>query len=256
VGLFDFPAPILNYLDGLLQFLPALFRLLLWGFVSGLLSMLLYALISNQARLSSLKLEIRGTRAELATSDGSFDELLQVVQRALGLSFKHLGLVLLPAFFASLPLVCVLTWASNQFGYHFPEPGTAVSLTIQPESQASELSVVPAGVEVTPLTDGLQVTWPDENAELTLVDGAGHPLVAIPPPAPVPLIHEKLWWNLLLGNPVGYLPAESPVKAVFIELPEQRHLHLGPSWLGHWLTVFFSALIVSALLTKVILKIE
>lgn len=256
MGLFDFPSPILTFLDGLLQFLPSLARLLLWGFVSGVVSMLLYALFSNQDRLSSLKLEIRETRARLAASDDSFHELLQLVQQSLGLSFKHLGLVLLPAFLASLPLVCVLAWASNQFGYHFPEPGSAVRVTIQPGSLAGEIGVVPAGADVTPLADGLEVVWPDQNAELTLIDRAGRALVAIPPPAPVPVVHEKLWWNLLLGNPAGYLPAETSVETIFIDLPEQRHLNLGPSWLGHWLTIFFSALVVGALLTKVILRIE
>jgi hypothetical protein len=246
VALFDLPAPILSFLDGLLQFLPPLVRLILWGLVSGVLSMLLYAALSPQGRLTAIKQELQEARSELARSDESFDELMVLVQRNLLLSFKHLGLVVLPALIASLPLISVLAWASNEFGYRFPADADEITFTVQPEELAGSLKSVNEG----------RITWPGTGESIAIQDGVGNTLIALPPAAPVPQIHKKLWWNTLIGNPMGYLPEETRVEAIFMDLPQQRHLDVGPNWLGHWLTIFFSALVAGALLTKYLFRIE
>jgi len=257
MGLFDLPSPLLDLLDGLLAFLPPLFRIVLWGLVSGVLSMLLYAMLSPQGRLTSIKQELQEARALLAGADESFDELLGLVQKTLRLSFKHLGLVLLPALVASLPLISVLAWASNEFGYQFPKTGAQVALTALPADSARDLQLQPEAQQLTTNADGQQeFTWPAPGSSLTLADGQGRALLQLPPPVPVPQIHKRLWWNNLLGNPIGYLPDDTGIEVVFIDIPGRSYLPFGPGWLGHWLTLFFSALVVSALATKFIFRIE
>lgn len=257
MGLFDLPAPLIAFIDGFLVFLPPAVRIALWGLVSGVLSMLLYAALSPQSKLSTVKAELQDARALLATADDSFDDLLQLVRRTLRLSFKHLGLVLLPAILASLPIISLLAWASNEFGYQFPAPGSSVALQVQPQSAADKLGLQPAGEKLLRVNDGtLELPWPDDGTVVTLHDSSGNMLLSLPSAAPVPSVHKRLWWNNLLGNPIGYLPENTDIDALFLEFPERRYLSLGPGWLGHWLTLFFGALVVSALLTKVILKID
>ncbi len=54
------------------------------------------------------------------------------------------------------------------------------------------------------------------------------------------------WFNWLIGNPAGYLPADAPVAHIHLELPRRQLLDLGPSWLRGWIFWYFLvALLVS-----------
>ncbi len=256
MGLLDFPAPLFQVIDESLEFLPDLLRLSLWALVAGALSMLLYALISPQKRISLVKAELQAARAEMAKADEDFGELMDLVKKNLGLSFRHLGLVFAPALVSALPLLCIIAWSSTRFGYGFPDPGEQVAVSTYPPEAAAALNWRAAGA-ATPRSDdsGWQVTWPGEGQTLSLADGKQR-LVTLPLPAPIPQVHKKLWWNSLLGNPAGYLPDEAPVELVTIELSARRHLPFGPGWLGNWLTVFLVVSVVGALGTKSLFKIH
>ena len=73
--------------------------------------------------------------------------------------------------------------------------------------------------------------------------------------APVPTIHKKQWWNRLIGNPLGYLPADSDIDAIEIALPERDYLGFGPSWLRPWYVLFFTILVVGSLAIKMAFRI-
>ena len=139
MGIFDLPAPVFYFLDEKLSFLSDFIRLFSWGVLAGVLGIVFYALISPQNTISRVKGALREAQGQLAASDESFGELWQLIKTTLTLSLKHLGLVFVPALVSSLPIICILAWASNQFSYHFPEPGELISLSAQPESVASKL---------------------------------------------------------------------------------------------------------------------
>ncbi|MFT4518053.1 MAG: hypothetical protein ACI9JM_000430 [Halioglobus sp.] len=255
MGILDFPAPVFSFLDQLIAFLPSIVRLGLWGALGGVLSMLFYSLISPQDRLSEVKVALREAQGQLASSDDSFDELMQLVKKTLSLSLKHLSLVLFPALVSSLPLVCILAWSSTHFGYQFPEPGEQLSVNVQPESAATQVGWRLDGVAL-PELSASQIEWPGPNQILQLHDRGADVLLTLPAAAAIPQIHKKLWWNNLLGNPAGYLPDNSPVDLVAISLPPQRHLAVGPVWLGDWMVLFIIAALVAALLVKWQFKIH
>lgn len=256
MGIFDLPAPVFYFLDDQLSFLPAFIRLFFWGVLAGVLGIVFYALISPQNIISEIKGELREAQGQLAASDESFDELWQLIKKTLSLSLKHLGFVFVPALVSSLPIICILAWASNQFSYNFPAPGEHISLSAQPASAASTLAWSPGSTTPRYKDSTWQFEWPAQAQSLAISDGGGKLLLTIPPPAAIPQIHKQLWWNSLLGNPAGYLPPQSTVESVVITLPEQRYLPFGPAWMGNWLTLFFAAAMFSGLLAKWLFKIH
>jgi len=256
MGILDLPSPLFYFLDNGIAFLPAALRLTLWSVLAGALSMGLYGLLSPQAKISAVKDALRESQAELADSDESFSELMTVAGRTLSLSFRHLGLVLGPALLSSLPLICIMAWASTRFGHEFPEPGAPVTLSGQPELSLAPVHWQTSGAD-TPVYDAGVWTarWPGQSQRLVLIDD-GLKLLELPLAAPVPQIHKRVWWNSLLGNPAGYLPDQGSVDLVNIDLPARNYLPVGPRWLGHWLTLFLAASVASALLTKKLFKIH
>jgi hypothetical protein len=86
---------------------------------------------------------------------------------------------------------------------------------------------------------------------IVLADGAGRVVGEIAMTAPVPVIHKREWWNVLFGNPVGYLPDASPLERVDVELPGREYLGFGPSWLRSWEFVYFVVLLACSIAIKV-----
>jgi hypothetical protein len=65
-----------------------------------------------------------------------------------------------------------------------------------------------------------------------------------------------VWWNRLIGNPLGYLPDDGPVERIDIDLPPRHVLSVGPEWVRTWLMPFFGALLVTSLLIKIVFRIR
>jgi hypothetical protein len=72
----------------------------------------------------------------------------------------------------------------------------------------------------------------------------------------VPMLHKHQWWNVLIGNPAGYLPDQLGVKRVDLDLPPKVYLPFGPTWLHGWEAVFFAGLFVTALAIKIGFRIH
>ncbi|HET8791450.1 MAG TPA: hypothetical protein VFM75_09600, partial [Modicisalibacter sp.] len=148
-------------------------------------------------------------------------------------SFRHIGLVLPGTILASLPVLCLLIWLETSYGHAYPPPNQTPTITTQPASiktrwvAPSEPGDVP---HVQVLSDEGKI-----SADLAWV-------------SPVSVVHQRQWWNWLIGNPLGYLPEDSRVERIKVELPEKRYLEIGPSWLHSWLFVFFPVLVITSLL--------
>lgn len=239
MGLFDLPAPLFAWLDGALaRILPDLLRVILWGAVGGIVSMLLFRALSRQQRLGELKREQRVVRESLDGYDGPMGEAWPLLGRMLGLSFRQVGLVLGPAIIASLPALSVIVWTSNEFGHRYPPAR--------------------GSIQVSTLPDGLRADWSRDSSApgVEVRDSDGELLEQVRLHAPVPVIHKRQWWNALIANPAGYLPDTSPVERLEIALPELELVPFGPAWLRTWEGVFFTALLVCSLALKFALRIE
>ncbi|MFO1048574.1 MAG: alkaline phosphatase family protein [Geminicoccaceae bacterium] len=252
-GWLDFAAPALSAVDrGALGWLPVWVRILLWAALASFISMGIYRLTSRQDALAEVKEKVATTRVELQGFDGEFAELWPILKRNLGLAGKQLWLTFVPAMIASLPVLFILAWMSNAFDASAPAPGATVPVTLtaaagHPLPPVSWQGDAKAH-ETEPGT--WEVSWPAPGQSLQLVDSDGSTLLTLPTAAPVRTVHQREWWNSLIGNPGGYLPKPGDVSAVSIGLPQPTVIPFGPDWLRGWIPAALIVLVVLSLFLK------
>lgn len=251
-GLFDWPAPALAAADRWLATrLPASLRILLWSALAAVLSMLVYRLISPQQRLNELRAESIALRAKLAGFDGEFAEMAPLLRRNLALSFRQLGLTFAPAVLAGLPVIFVLAFLSNTFDAELPQPGERVTLVVEAAAGRQPPPLTFDGGTVRGLApDRYGLVWPGPGEQIRVRDSTGDVLFTLPLPAPVRTLHPRQWWNALIGNPAGYLPAPTEIASITLELPQPRVLPFGPDWLAGWLVPALVVMVLVSLALK------
>ena len=258
MGLFDLASPLLSPVDQLLAMIfPAWLRLLFWGFVAAMVTMLLFKKLSRQEAIAELKLRVKTNQAEMAAFDGELSELMPLIGKTLKLAFRQLGLSLGPALLSSIPVIFLLVWLSNSYAHHLPVAGDTVAVQLESGVPVipPELDWQPAAGLVETSEQGWLLRWPSAGQTVQLREGP-LTLLSLPLSAPVPVLHKKQWWNSLIANPAGYLPAAASISAVRIELSDQTILAFGPGWMQGWMFTFFLAFLVFAVALKFILKIE
>ena len=247
MGLLDLPAPLFAGLDTLLSGLaPPTLRLALWGVIAAVLSMGAYWLLSPQTRIAQAKADAVAARRALDAYDGEFAEAWPLMGRVLRTALRQLGLVTSPAVLGSLPVLALLAWLSTTYGHAFPTDGAEIPVRTTP--QAGDVRVQTVQAE----TDAAAKAAP----QVVVLDTAGNVVERFLLSAPVPTIHKRQWWNVLIGNPVGYLPASSRLEWIELGLPQREYLPLGPSWLRAWYGVFFAVLLAASLAIKFGARIE
>jgi hypothetical protein len=259
MGVFDVASPLFAWLDGLMSgWLPDVVRLLLWGVVAAVLSMALYKVTSNQAKLAAIKAEIVALRQQINQFDGPFSEMWSLVGRNLKLALRQVWVTLGPAVIASVPVIFLLVWVSAAFDARWPAPGEQLEVEAHPGAGQTlpELHWRGGDGMVANGAGRWTVTWPGPGGSLELVDADDTVLLQLPPPAPVSVVHQRRWWNTLLGNPAGYLPSPGAVDAIEVELPKQEFLPFGPDWLRGWIPFFFAVVIIVSLLLKFLWRLH
>lgn len=250
MGLLDLPSPIFAFVDRWLFFLPDLAAIAFWALLSAIGTMWLYHRYSKQDELAELKPQIKQVQKELARYDGPMNGLWPLIRRSTSLSGKQMGMTLWPALVASLPVLFVLVFLSNEYGHHFPERGETVTVAPlgadAPEDWQWDGT---ASAEWSAEEERWNVAWPDDETRLTA--GDGETLITLPTDEPVTVIHQRRWWNWLIANPAGYLADSAPADALEIGVPRQRHLPFGPAWLGYWEIPYLVLLVVFSLTIKV-----
>lgn len=235
-GLLDAPGPLYAAADrGLAHVLPPTARLIVWALLGALVSVLLYRALSPQARVAQAKARVRELRARLDAHDGSFEQAMPLLRASIGASLRQVRLVLPATLLASLPVLTLLIWLPENYGHQLPTPG-----------QSPQVQVVPAG---------LDARWEHDPPQVTVLD-RGQPVAQVPVTRPVTRVEKQRWWNALVGNPLGYLPADGPVQRLNIALPPQQYVGFGPDWARGWTAVFMSALLVASLATQRLARVE
>jgi len=241
-ALFDLPAPVLDWADGwAATFLPSWLRLVIWGLLAASSSMLLYRWLSPQESIRLGKEDLRQAQRRLNSFDGELNEAWPLMHHLLRIAIQQVGRVGGPSLVASFPLLFLLCWLGTAYGYHFPKNDASIQVQTVPR-QFNAKWMQPNG------TTGAM-------PHLLVSDEKNHIVVDAPVPVPVPVFHKHRWWNLLIGNPVGYLPNEVPVDSIKVSLPRQHHIAFGPEWLRGWEFVFFASLVTMSAALKMILRI-
>jgi len=240
LGLLDLPSPVLSLIDSVLApVLPPLGRIILWAAIGALVSMELYRLLSPQQQITEIKRELLLTQRQLNEFDGPFEEAWTYIRRMLSLAFRRVMIVFPSTLIASLPVLVLIIWADAHYGKSFPPPGQAISVHI---------------------TGDYQGRWVDTGdgapPKAEVMDGTGRRVAEVAVPKPVKTVHKLRWWNILIGNPAGYLPDDAPFDQVEIALPQQQFFSSGPDWLRGWEPVFFASLLLFALTLKIVRRIE
>lgn len=251
MGLFDLTAPLYSALDNLLAFLPPLARLLFWAAVTAVISMALYWLCSGQEKVEAAKTRAIEARRTMAAYDGTeMDEMLPLAKESLAASGKHFIIVLGPAVLSSLPALTLIVWVSNHFSYELPTTGESITISSAPDG-------FPGGIEPASAKDGsYTLTYPDSDAAFVMRSTDGIELASLPLKKAVPIVHKRAWWNSLIANPNGYIPAAAEVDEIRFELRKIEYLSIGPGWMHTWEFSYFLLLIVTSLGIKVAFKIH
>jgi hypothetical protein len=82
------------------------------------------------------------------------------------------------------------------------------------------------------------------------------PLLVLPLETAIPIIHKWRWWNLLMANPLGYLPEGGTADVVHIDLPEAVIIGAGPAWMRGWMFSFFTGFLLSSIGFKILLRLD
>lgn len=228
MGLLNLPGPVFAYLDQTAAALPAAWRLVLWAMLGAAGSMLLYKWLSPQDEIAAIKKKVVDSRRRL--QDHANDDLasvLPLIRGQLAIAFRHLGLVLPATLIATLPVLTLVIWLDNVYARALP-------------AEAAPVEVVPRRFE------GIWQGTADPPQIKVRAPG-GDFVADIPLPVPIPMIEKRRWWNLLIGNPAGYLPARGPLERVTVHLPDRAYLPVGPDWARSWLAVFAPVFFLTSL---------
>ncbi|WP_299391741.1 hypothetical protein [Pelagibius sp.] len=255
-GLLDLTSPLLSTLDeGLSPLLAPAWRVAVWGLVAACISMALYALLSPQRRLRHVKAGAEDARRALDSHEGSLGEAMPLIAAMLRRALAQLGLVLGPAVLASLPVLFVIVWMSGAFGHFIPSSLTVVPLSVEPQGLAARW-IEPQRSGGTPAGDAVVQAAPEApRALIEVIDAQERVVDSIAFSEPVTSLHKRHWWNLLIANPLGYLPAEGALERVEIALPRQEIIGMGPDWLRGWEVLFFTALVGASLAIKLVFRL-
>jgi hypothetical protein len=126
---------------------------------------------------------------------------------------------------------------------HPTECAATAALDLKPETIVS-------------LDEGYILPWPEPDAQVTIQDPAGDVVTEIDPTIATPVIHKRVWWNLLIGNPAGYLPENAAVDQIEPELRPATYLSVGPAWARGWEAVLLLPLLITFIAIKVGFRIE
>jgi hypothetical protein len=108
--------PVILIDNALAGFVPAFWRIILWGAFSGAFSMGIYAWISPQQKLAVIKGEQKSIRSQLMRYDGEFDGLKKLIAGDLGKSLSQIKLLLIPFVVSVAPVMWIIYTLYDVFG--------------------------------------------------------------------------------------------------------------------------------------------
>jgi len=252
-GLLGIPFPLYGVVDRLMaSVIGATGSILVWSLLCSAAVLFIYRHCSPQKKLRVIKDRMREIGGELNKNPDDLSLLLRLSGENIKIAFKRFLLTFLPTCVAVLPLLSLATWLNSHYGYQTPLPGEKVIATAMPVS--TEIGAGWASMLTYGVTNTVEATEGVDALTLFGSDGTALAEVTFPPRGNV--IAHKKWWNLLLGNPVGYLPVNSAPDAVLLDFDRREFIGFGPDWMRGWEAVFLVGMTVFSIGLKVAFKVE
>lgn len=258
-SLFDLLGPLLSRLDGVLSdslSLAPVWRIAFFAAFASLISMSLFKRLSRQDELATLKQAINSVQKSLVRKDREDGGLKTDLLQNLKLTGRQLWLSFWPALIASIPVLFLLAFSSNQFGVEAAKAGSRVYVT------PIGLQRSPAEYEwlgINAQWDARKKAWtfyqPEPGQTASLMLGKEQQL-SLPTSVPASILHRKYWWNVLLANPAGYLDDNASIERFEFSTPTQVIINWGPGWMRGWLFAFMLFLVLFSVAIKRVWKIQ
>lgn len=246
--------PLLNAVDDFLSNIISLsLRLCFFGLIAGVLAISIYAKISPQASINSLKQRGRKLRQKMKNSEMEFKAFYSMAIENLKISLKLLCIIIGPALISAIPVLILSAWIHTYYGYNFwqsapkdflvkPEPGYNIKLVFHEKDN----------IQSGKLTD---INYENIN-KMTIFINGNSIYTGDPFRPPAPLLYKRKWWNILIGNSAGYLAEDAPVDYIHLNFQKKVILGWTPKWVSGWVLPFFVSVLVVALVMKRKLKIQ
>lgn len=245
MGFFNLLNPVFDLAATLLQLLlPVWLTMILWAVALAWLCNFLYEWLAPTAALDNISAELKRLRSELIDGDHDFRGLLANIGHTLTLSLRQAGIALLPTLVSAIPFLMLLVWLSDSYTYQPPMPDQTLNAVFYPIEDS-------APVERTLLIKANES--PDSERFDWVADDIGVQL-SISAKKPVNVIHRRRWWNVLIGNPNGFLsddPAWAEYDKIEFDLTRRELTQLGPLWMRGWEFWLFTPFIIGAIALRV-----
>lgn len=254
VGLLNLPDPLYGGMNGPLEaLLSPVGALIVWSLLCALAVLFVYRLLSPQAKLRIFKQRMRQIQSELAKDADDLPRILRLSGENIKIALKRFLYTLLPTLIAILPLLSLTSWINSQYGYQVPEAGRVIELNVIPEDAELQVQCLPADE---PPAVSRQVVADSDMTGLAVLDLDGTQLAEMHMPPPSSSVSKKVWWNVLLGNPMGYLPENAGIEHIAYNFPRRELIPAGPHWMRGWEFVFLLGMTIFSILLKLKFKVE
>ena len=230
----------------------AAFDLIVWPVLAGIVALLVYKHVSNQAGITRAKTGIQVHLLEIVLYRDDLLGVLVSTARALGQNVLYLGYNIVPMIVMFVPMTAVLVQIVANYAYSPLGPGDPVVIEVQlaKESPANpaEATLVATGevvIEAGPVstTDGF-VAWrvhaPAGDYELSVTAGGetqAKGLAVGGAPRKLPILRTNTWEAFLYPGEHA-LARDSTFETIRVRYPE-RDLPLFPNGEGGLLAWFF-----------------
>ena len=232
---------------------PLPYRIALLGLAAGTCAIVLYKLVSNQAKISSFKTTIRKLRREILKSDLEYSSFVQLNKQNFKTSFKLLGYTLGPAILSAIPVLIVASWLHTYHGYAVPKQET-IELQLSPVPE-EKVFLLPESI-VLDRADGhftLDQNW---KKEIQIKTGGEIVYEGNPFSPPTPEIGKDSWWKSFFSPLPESLRDKSTINTIKLDLPRKQIMNIQPHWLFRWEGPYFIFVFIAAVAIKVFFRIQ
>jgi len=249
----------------------SLWGLLLISILSGIILLLVYGKVSNQAGIKSTKRRIYSYVLESVLFRHDLNLSLKAQGNMFLAGFKYFVLAVPPILIMMIPCLLILAQLNLRYSSQPLKNGDSsiVSLTLDSDQKLFETSLIaPEGISVTPPLrdlDNNSISWrlnitnpPRESKEIQINIGSetvSKPLILEQNSTKIPSkTFSDWWWSFLYPGDSIARSMQGMVKEISISYPERSYNIFGIKM--HWLVVFIIISLLSGIVGSKIFKVE